>query len=192
MNTTQKVIKVKLGLLELAKHPSPPHSATKRPPGLSARHTPASTASARGIQCKAALLNTASNSFAKGRCWPSSTWAASPRLRAAATCAALLSMPTTRQPRATKCAPPAGGRATRLRTCPGRPRSAHDARSALGPTFACATCESSPRPVFLSDGHLRNISAKAAQAAALPRFPTSRSVLSTSSGDVRRLGASRA
>ena len=42
--------------------PWPPISATKRPPGFNARLTPAMTASASRIQCRAAFENTASNS----------------------------------------------------------------------------------------------------------------------------------
>ena len=45
---------------------APPISPTKRPPGLSARQTPAITRSARRIQCSAALLKTASNSAVEG------------------------------------------------------------------------------------------------------------------------------
>ena len=41
--------------------PLPPNSATNRPPGFSARATPAITSSASGIQCSTALENTASN-----------------------------------------------------------------------------------------------------------------------------------
>ena len=79
----------------VATQPWPPHSATKRPPGRSARQTPAITSSARFIQCSAALLNTASNSSSKASCSPSITRASRPRARAAATCAALPSTPTT-------------------------------------------------------------------------------------------------
>src|SRR5258708_30004959 len=43
--------------------PLPPNSATNLPPGFSARATPWITRSASGIQCKAALENTAPNSF---------------------------------------------------------------------------------------------------------------------------------
>src|SRR5712691_9605806 len=83
-----------------ATHPCPPHSATKRPPGLSARHTPAITTSARFIQWSAALLNTASNSLSKARCSPSTTCASTPSAFAASTCGALASTPTTAHPSA--------------------------------------------------------------------------------------------
>src|SRR6516225_2674154 len=48
----------------------PPISATKRPPGLSARRTPARTASGGRIQWSAAFENTASNSRSKVRFCP--------------------------------------------------------------------------------------------------------------------------
>ena len=81
-----------------ATHPAPPHSATNRPPGFSALHTPSMAASASGIQCRAALLKTASNSASKGSSRASTMRASSPRCRAAHTCSGLLSTPTTVQP----------------------------------------------------------------------------------------------
>ena len=53
--------------LTAATLPWPPNSATKRPPGFSARWTPCRTASASWIQCSAAFENTASNSASNGR-----------------------------------------------------------------------------------------------------------------------------
>src|SRR5579871_6781420 len=78
----------------------PPNSPTKRPPGLSARATLAATASAFLIQCRTALLKTASNSRTNGSDSARSCRASTPRARAAATMSADASMPTTAAPRA--------------------------------------------------------------------------------------------
>ena len=59
--------------------PCPPNSATKRPPGFSARWTPASIASWSRTQCSAAFENTASNSRSNGNRSASITRASSPR-----------------------------------------------------------------------------------------------------------------
>jgi hypothetical protein len=75
--------------------PAPPHSATNRPPGFSARQTPAIAASGSRIQCSAALEKTASNSAAKASRVPSITCALSPRARAPLTWSALASTATT-------------------------------------------------------------------------------------------------
>ena len=83
-------------------HPTPPISATKRPAGTSARCTPATTRSARFIQWRAALLNTASNSPSNGRASPSATRASSPRRFELPTKGALESTATTRHPRSTR------------------------------------------------------------------------------------------
>mmetsp|Transcript_4930 Transcript_4930/g.9442 ORF Transcript_4930/g.9442 Transcript_4930/m.9442 type:complete len:206 (+) Transcript_4930:269-886(+) len=79
--------------------PCPPHSATNLPCGFNTRFTPEMTASGSLIQCNAAFEKTASNCCSRRMFIPSMTWASKPRLRAPATCSALASMPTTRQPR---------------------------------------------------------------------------------------------
>ena len=81
--------------------PKPPHSPTYRPPGLSARNTPAATAAWSGIQCSAALVNTESNSAVKSRRCPSSLRTSRPRARAAASMSSSISVPSTDAPAAT-------------------------------------------------------------------------------------------
>jgi hypothetical protein len=65
-----------------ATFPAPPISATNRPPGRKARYTEERTAEASRIQCRAALLKTASNSASKGKDSARATRASRPRARA--------------------------------------------------------------------------------------------------------------
>ena len=79
--------------------PCPPISPTNRPPGLSTRATPAITPAASGIQCRAALENTASHCKpARSSAWPSMTRASRPRAQAARTMSGEASTPMTLAP----------------------------------------------------------------------------------------------